>query len=57
MPLGKYTGYEYEASAVMDCIAAGQTECRVMPLDETLAIMRTLDTVRAQWGFKYPFER
>ena len=56
MPLGPYTGYEYEAFAVMDCIAAGKTECEVMPLDETLSIMHTLDGVRAQWGFKYPFE-
>lgn len=57
MPLGKYTGYEYEACAVMDCIAADKTECEVMPLDETLSIMRTLDGVRSQWGFKYPFEQ
>jgi hypothetical protein len=33
----------------MDCIRAGKTECAVMPLDETLAIMHTLDTLRAQW--------
>ena len=56
MPLGRYTGYEYEALAVMDCIAAGKTECEVMPLDESIAIMHTLDSIRAQWGFKYPFE-
>ncbi len=56
MPLDGYNGYEYEACAVMDCIAHGETECSVMPLDETLAIMQTLDALRAQWGFKYPFE-
>ena len=56
MPLGRYNGYEYEALAVMDCIDAGKTECEVMPLDESLAIMRTLDSIRSQWGFKYPFE-
>jgi len=56
MPLGQYNGYEYEALAVMDCIQAGKTECEVMPLDETLAIMRTLDRIREQWGFRYPHE-
>jgi predicted dehydrogenase len=55
-PLNQYIGYEYEASAVMDCIQAGKTECDVMPLDETLSIMKTLDELRLQWGFKYPFE-
>jgi hypothetical protein len=25
-----------------------------MPLDETLAIMQTLDQIRAQWGVRYP---
>jgi predicted dehydrogenase len=57
MPLGRYNGYEYEALAVMDCIQAGQTECEVMPLDQTLAIMKIMDGLRVQWGFRYPFER
>jgi predicted dehydrogenase len=56
MPLGRFVGYEYEARAVMDCIAAGKTECAVMPLDETLAIITVLDGLRQQWSFKYPGE-
>ena len=56
MPLGRYNGYEYEASAVMACIAAGQTECALMPHAQSIAIMQTLDGLRQQWGFKYPFE-
>jgi dihydrodiol dehydrogenase / D-xylose 1-dehydrogenase (NADP) len=56
MPLGKYVGYEWEALAVMDCIQEGKTECDVMPLNETLAIMKVLDSIREQWGFSYPFE-
>jgi predicted dehydrogenase len=56
MPLGHYNGYEYEARAVMDCIAAGQTECAIMPLDQTLAIMKIMDGLRRQWGFRYPSE-
>ena len=28
----------------------------VMSLDESLEIVRTMDALRAEWGFKYPFE-
>ncbi len=51
MPLNGYVGYEYEAMAVMDAIRQGKTESEIMPLDETLAIMRTIDSMRAQWDF------
>jgi predicted dehydrogenase len=46
-------GYQYEAMHVMDCLRAGRTESDIMPLDETLAIMQTMDTIRAQWGLTY----
>ena len=49
-------GYNYEAAEVGRCLHEGRTESEVMPLDETLAIMRTLDQVRAQWGLRYPGE-
>ena len=49
-------GYNYEAEEVMRCIREGKLESDVMPLDETLSIMRTLDAIRAQWGLKYPME-
>ncbi len=51
MSLNGYVGYEYEALAVMEAIRAGKLECEIMPLDETLAIMRTIDSMRAQWEF------
>jgi len=56
LPLGDYNGYEYEAMEVMNCIKAGKTESDIIPLDETLSIMKTMDTVREQWGHKFPFE-
>jgi hypothetical protein len=56
MPLNGYNGYEWEALEVMNCIKAGKTESDIMPLDETLSIMKTMDTVREQWGHKFPFE-
>jgi predicted dehydrogenase len=49
-------GYNYEAAEVGRSLRAGRTESDVMPLDETLAIMRTMDEVRAQWGLRYPGE-
>ncbi len=49
-------GYNYEAEEVGRCLQAGKTESDVMPLDETLAIIKTLDKMRAQWGLKYPME-
>lgn len=49
-------GYNYEAAEVARCIRAGMLESPIMPLDETLSIMQTLDTARAQWGLRYPGE-
>jgi predicted dehydrogenase len=49
-------GYNYEAEAVMDCIREGRTESAVMPPEETLTIMETLDEIRSQWNFRYPQE-
>ncbi len=50
-------GYTYEAREVMDCIRAGKLESDIMPLDESLSIMQTMDTLRERWGLKYPFEK
>lgn len=49
-------GYHFEAIEVMDCIRAGKRESETLPLAETLAIQRTMDELRAQWGIKYPSE-
>jgi predicted dehydrogenase len=49
-------GYNYEADEVHRCLLAGKTESDVMPLDETLAVMQTMDTIRGQWGLTYPME-
>jgi predicted dehydrogenase len=49
-------GYNYEAAEVMRCIREGRLESAVMPLDETLQLMETLDAARAQWGLRYPVE-
>jgi predicted dehydrogenase len=50
-------GYNYEAQEVMNCIRAGKLESGVMGLSESLAIMETMDLIRAQNGLRYPGER
>ncbi len=52
----KGNGYEYEAMEVANCIRAGKTESDIIPLDESLRMMQTLDAIRAQWGLTYPME-
>lgn len=52
----KGNGYGYQAAEVRRCLQAGLLESEDMPLDESLAILRTLDTLRAQWGMRYPGE-
>ena len=49
-------GFNYEAAEVMRLLRAGEKESEIMPLDESVAIMETLDAIRAQWGLRYPME-
>ncbi|MDA0337465.1 MAG: Gfo/Idh/MocA family oxidoreductase [bacterium] len=49
-------GYNYEAAEVGRCLRDGLRESDVMSLDETLALMELMDTIRAQWGLTYPME-
>lgn len=49
-------GLRHQAAEVGRRLRAGETESPVVPLDETLAVMRTLDLVRERIGLKYPGE-
>jgi dihydrodiol dehydrogenase / D-xylose 1-dehydrogenase (NADP) len=49
-------GYNYEAAEVAACLRAGKLESEIMTLDDSLAIIQTLDTMRGQWGLNYPME-
>jgi predicted dehydrogenase len=49
-------GFDYEADEVARCLRAGKTESDVMPLDESVGVMRTMDRLRELWGVKYPME-
>ncbi|MFC3181155.1 Gfo/Idh/MocA family protein [Cypionkella sinensis] len=49
-------GMQFQADEVERLIAAGQTESAILPPDETVQIMQTLDALRAQIGLRYPSE-
>lgn len=55
-PVSRSHGLAYEAAEVARCISEGRTESELMPLDETVAIMTTLDEIRSQLGVAYPGE-
>ena len=46
-------GYTHEAIEVMECVRKDKLESDVMPLDESLSVMKTLDAIRQQWGLRY----
>ncbi|MEV6262884.1 Gfo/Idh/MocA family oxidoreductase [Streptomyces sp. NPDC051784] len=48
------TGMQYEAAEVTRALLAGETESPLVPLEGSLAVMRTLDAVRDRIGVRYP---
>lgn len=46
-------GFWYEQDAVAEALAAGRKECRVMPVEETVRMMRVMDGVREANGLRY----
>ncbi|WP_172632985.1 Gfo/Idh/MocA family protein [Streptomyces sp. 6-11-2] len=53
---GPRTSLRHEALEVMRALRAGETESPLVPLEGTLAVMRTLDAVRERIGVRYPGE-
>ncbi|MCG7527707.1 Gfo/Idh/MocA family oxidoreductase [Streptomyces sp. OfavH-34-F] len=50
------SGMQYEAAEVMRAVRAGETESPLVPLEGSLAVMRTLDAVRDHIGVRYPVD-
>ncbi|MFF0478632.1 Gfo/Idh/MocA family protein [Streptomyces sp. NPDC004284] len=48
--------FRHEAAEVTRALRAGETESPLVPLDGSLAVMRTLDAVRDRVGVRYPQE-
>ncbi|MET9731639.1 Gfo/Idh/MocA family oxidoreductase [Streptomyces sp. NPDC006458] len=53
---GPRTTLKHEAREVMRALSAGKTESPLVPLDGSLAVMRTLDAIRERIGVRYPAE-
>ncbi|MEF9903426.1 Gfo/Idh/MocA family protein [Streptomyces sp. P9-A2] len=53
---GARNSLKHEAAEAMRALRAGETESPLVPLDGTLAVMRTLDTIRERIGVHYPGE-
>ncbi len=49
-------GFFYQVDETVRCIHDGKLESEIISWDETVAIMDVMDQMRAEWGFKYPFE-
>ena len=50
------SGYEYEVIESIECIKDNLIESHSMPLDESIYLMETMDSIRKQWNLKYPQE-
>ena len=50
------TGYEYEVIASKKALEEGMLECDEMPHEETIRVMKMMDSLRNEWGVRYPFE-
>ncbi|NCC44817.1 MAG: Gfo/Idh/MocA family oxidoreductase [Clostridia bacterium] len=49
-------GFQYEIIHVNDCLRKGLMESPVMTWEKTGDILEQCDSLRAQWGLKYPME-
>jgi predicted dehydrogenase len=50
------TGFEDQVRASMKAIREGRVECEEVPHQTILKTMKLMDSLRAEWGIKYPFE-
>lgn len=50
------TGFEYEIRSSIKAIKEGKIECDEISHNEILKIMELMDSIRNEWGIKYPFE-
>jgi hypothetical protein len=47
-------GLAHEAEEVMRCLREGVTDSPLVPLTDSVSVLRTLDQARAQIGVRYP---
>lgn len=55
-PKDMVNGYEYQVLECKRCLEEGLLESPMMPHEETLSIMRQMDSLRQEWGVRYPMD-
>lgn len=55
-PCPDMESFQYEIAEAQACIQAGKVESDTLPHAETIAVMKIMDTLRAQWNLVYPGE-
>lgn len=50
------SGFEYQVQACIDSIRAGRIEPEAMPHSEILKVLEIMDSLRKEWGVKFPNE-
>lgn len=50
------TGFEYQVQEAAEAIRQGAIEPASMPHAETLRVMRMLDSLRQEWGIRFPMD-
>jgi predicted dehydrogenase len=53
---GPANGFICQAEELMELVRDGRTESSMMPLADSLAVMRIMDRIREHWGLRYPME-
>lgn len=48
------TGFEYQVQACFDALATGRIETPFITHDETLRIQKLMDSLRHEWGVRFP---
>ncbi|WP_100657318.1 Gfo/Idh/MocA family protein [Alteromonas flava] len=52
-PFVEQQNFTAEIAEFKQCLESGRTECPSVPSASTIRVMRTMDTLRAQWGLRY----
>ena len=55
-PAEMVNGYEYQVLECKRCLEQGLIESPMMPHAEIISIMKQMDTLRKEWGVKYPMD-
>ncbi len=55
-PFKCITGFEHQVEACRKAIEEGALECKQMPHSEIIKVMEVMDTLRSQWGIRFPGE-